>query len=336
MMRRFIISTMLAGTMALPGQMAIAETDLGEMVGTIAKTLLEQQQAAQESSLWQGVVENGSAAAYRQYLDAYPNGTHAREARQRLSNLGGAPVGQNNAARAEADLGLSRASRMAIQRRLATLGFYRSGIDGVFGSGTRRAIAAWQDSRQLPGNGYLNANQARMLQNGAAASNPAPADPATSAAQAELDLRLSRSQRVQIQRNLIALGYDPKGADGLFGTGTREAIRMWQRDTGERVTGYVTNAQVRSLQSDAAGRDPAPTENRAAAIDEELLGLTRDERVAIQRQLISLGYLSGRADGAFGPSTRSAIARWQGDNGLAASRYLTAEQVRTLRQQARI
>ena len=104
MMRRFIISTMLAGTMALPGQMAIAETDLGEMVGTIAKTLLEQQQAAQESSLWQGVVENGSAAAYRQYLDAYPNGTHAREARQRLSNLGGAPVAQNNAARAEADL----------------------------------------------------------------------------------------------------------------------------------------------------------------------------------------------------------------------------------------
>ena len=102
MMRRFIISTMLAGTMALPGQMAMAETDLGEMVGTIAKTLLEQQQAAQESSLWQGVVENGSAAAYRQYLDAYPNGTHAREARQRLSNLGGAPVGQNNAARAEA------------------------------------------------------------------------------------------------------------------------------------------------------------------------------------------------------------------------------------------
>ncbi len=33
MMRRFIISTMLAGTMALPGQMAMAETDLGEMVG---------------------------------------------------------------------------------------------------------------------------------------------------------------------------------------------------------------------------------------------------------------------------------------------------------------
>ncbi len=125
MMRRFIISTMLAGTMALPGQMAMAETDLGEMVGTIAKTLLEQQQAAQESSLWQGVVENGSAAAYRQYLDAYPNGTHAREARQRLSNLGGAPVAQNNAARAEADLGLSRPAAWRSSgdwRRLASIG----------------------------------------------------------------------------------------------------------------------------------------------------------------------------------------------------------------------
>ena len=334
MMRRFIISTMLAGTMALPGQIAMAETDLGEMVGTIAKTLLEQA-AGRPGKLTVGRGRERLCRGYRRYLDAYPNGTHAR----------GPASGCRTWARArgaeQRRAGRGRSGPVAGQPHgdSAAAGdgsFYRSGSTASSGSGTRRAIAAWQDSRQLPGNGYLNANQARMLQNGAAASNPAPADPATSAAQAELDLRLSRSQRVQIQRNLIALGYDPKGADGLFGTGTREAIRMWQRDTGERVTGYVTNAQVRSLQSDAAGRDPAPTENRAAAIDEELLGLTRDERVAIQRQLISLGYLSGRADGAFGPSTRSAIARWQGDNGLAASRYLTAEQVRTLRQQARI
>ena len=159
-----------------------------------------------------------------------------------------------------------------------------------------------------------------MLQNGAAASNPAPADPATSAAQAELDLRLSRSQRVQIQRNLIALGYDPKGADGLFRVLHNNDLVL------ERLAVEHVDVEVE------ARADVVPVEEP----DEELLGLTRDERVAIQRQLISLGYLSGRADGAFGPSTRSAIARWQGDNGLAASRYLTAEQVRTLRQQARI
>ncbi|WP_405401903.1 peptidoglycan-binding protein [Paracoccus sp. Ld10] len=331
-----MISTMLAGALAMPGHIAMAQADLEDMIGTIARSLLEQQQGTQETSLWQGVVQNGSAAGYRQYLEAYPNGTHARDARERLSQLDGSPAVENNAARAEANLGLSRTSRMAIQRRLAALGFYRSGIDGDFGSGTRRAIAAWQDARQLPGNGYLNANQARTLQQGAAAAASTTPDAATSAAQAELDLGLSRTRRIQIQRDLIALGYDPKGADGLFGTGTREAIRTWQRDTGERVTGYVTAAQLRSLQSDAAGRNPAPSQDRAAAIDEELLGLTRDERVAVQRQLISLGYLKGRADGAFGPATRDAIGRWQGDNGVTNSRYLTAEQVRTLQRQARI
>ena len=343
-MRRFCISTMVAGTMALTGP-AMANSELGDVVGTIARSLLEQQQAAQETSLWQGVVQNGSAAAYRQYLDAYPNGQFAREARQRLNgqagqgNQGSAPVvADSSAARAEAQLGLSRSDRMAIQRRLSSLGFYRSGIDGDFGSGTRRAIAAWQDARDLPGRGYLNANQVRQLLTSAntPATTPATGDGATSAAQAELNLRLTRSQRVQIQRDLIALGYDPRGADGLFGSGTREAIRSWQRDSGARVTGYVTEAQVRTLRNAGGDRTPAPTQNRAAELDEALLGLTRDERVAVQRRLINLGYLRGSADGVFGAATRSAIARWQGDNGLTESRYLTAEQVRTLQQQSRL
>lgn len=60
-------------------------------------------------------------------------------------------------------------------------------------------------------------------------------------------------------------------------------------------------------------------------MDEDLLGLTRAERASIQQRLISLGYLTGQADGVFGSTTRSAIGR-----------YLTAEQVRTLQEQARI
>ncbi|WP_234853633.1 peptidoglycan-binding domain-containing protein [Paracoccus everestensis] len=339
MVRSFCFSAVIASVFSISGPSAYADEKLGDIIGTIARTVLEQQQAAQEQALWAGVVENGSAAAYRQYLDAYPQGPNARNARDHLTKLGAATTATNGAAQAEAALGLRQSDRVAIQRRLAALGFYKSGIDGAFGAGTRRAVAAWQESRTLPRTGYLNAEQLRLLLGRAAtapASTPPLADnPVTSAAQTELNLGLTRPQRVQIQRDLIALGYDSKGADGLFGAGTREAIRAWQRNTGQRATGYMSAAQVGALHSDAEVRGSEATGGRAAAIDEDLLGLTRSERAEIQQRLIGLGYLKGRADGVFGASTRNALIRWQGDNGLKESGYLTAEQVRTLRAQAR-
>lgn len=76
-------------------------------------------------------------------------------------------------------------------------------------------------------------------------------------------MALTRAQRVQIQRDLIALGYDPNGADGLLGAGTREAIRAWQRNTGQPATGYVTVVQINSLRADAEALGSDATGNRA-------------------------------------------------------------------------
>ena len=347
MSQRIFFSAMLAGVMSI-GAPAHADPDLGEIVGTIARQLLEQQQGAQERALWDGVVANGSAAAYRQYLDTYPQGPNARTARERLERMtagsggGGTTVPVNDAARVEAQLALSRADRIAVQQRLAAGRYYTSGIDGVFGAGTRRAITAWQRANGHGQTGYLNRAQLTALTGGTearpdpATPAPAPGDSATAAARAELNLGLTRAERVQIQRNLISLGYDPKGADGLFGAGTREAIRAWQRNTGLAATGYMTTAQIQSLRTDAEARGTESSGDRAAAVDEDLLGLTRAERTTLQQRLIQLRYLSGGADGIFGATTRRAIARWQGDNGLSETGYLTAEQVRSLQQQTRI
>lgn len=353
MSQRLFFSIMLTGVMSISGP-AHAEPDLREVVGTIARQLLEQQQGAQERALWDGVVANGSAAAYRQYLDTYPQGPNARTARERLERLtagsaggsggGGTTAPVSEAARVEAQLGLTRSDRIAVQQRLAADRYYTSGIDGVFGAGTRRAITAWQRANGYGQTGYLNRTQLTALTGRTEARpdpatptpTPAPGDSATAAARAELNLGLTRAERVQIQRNLIALGYDPKGADGLFGAGTRDAIRAWQRNTGLAATGYMTTAQIQSLRADAEARGSETAGDRAAAVDEDLLGLTRAERTTLQQRLIQLRYLSGQADGIFGATTRRAIARWQGDNGLSETGYLTAEQVRTLQQQSRI
>jgi peptidoglycan hydrolase-like protein with peptidoglycan-binding domain len=55
----------------------------------------------------------------------------------------------------EKALGLKRAARVAVQRRLALAGFNPNGIDGVFGPRTRAAIAGFQTAWDFPATGYL-------------------------------------------------------------------------------------------------------------------------------------------------------------------------------------
>ena len=56
---------------------------------------------------------------------------------------------------------LNRAERVELQRRLTAAGFDTGGIDGQIGPASRRAILAFQDSRDLPRDGYASL---RLLQ----------------------------------------------------------------------------------------------------------------------------------------------------------------------------
>ena len=71
------------------------------------------------------------------------------------------------------------------------------------------------------------------------------------------------------------------------------------------------------------------------AQDEARLNLGPVERTEVQSRLSALGYDPKGIDGRFGPGTRRAISAWQGDNGLAATGYLNADQLARLRDQRR-
>ena len=169
---------------------------------------------------------------------------------------------------------------------------------------------------------------------------PAQSTSASSAAQAEAALGLSRTQRVTIQQRLTRLGYDTRGADGLWGSGTRGALSRWQAANGFAATGYITGPQVERIADQAAGKTatttPAATDaGTKASLEERLLSLTASERREIQLRLTVLGYDTKGTDGVFGANTRRAIARWQGDNGLSGSGYLNADQLQTLKTQSK-
>ena len=65
---------------------------------------------------------------------------------------------------------------------------------------------------------------------------------------AEDGLGLDRAERREIQEGLQAAGFDPGGADGMFGPRTRAAIRSWQSLRGVRATGYLDGATVAALR----------------------------------------------------------------------------------------
>ncbi|SFG85311.1 Putative peptidoglycan binding domain-containing protein [Palleronia marisminoris] len=83
------------------------------------------------------------------------------------------------------------------------------------------------------------------------------ATPEERAAAAEEALDLSREGRQGVQQDLSALGFDTRGVDGIFGSGTRGAIRGWQQDQGFPITGYLTAEQVSTLDRQGSQRREA-------------------------------------------------------------------------------
>ena len=78
--------------------------------------------------------------------------------------------------------------------------------------------------------------------------------PQDKAREVEEALKLSREDRRDIQRDLSLLGYDTRGIDGIFGRGTRSAIRSWQKASGYEPTGYLSADQLAALRSAAVVR----------------------------------------------------------------------------------
>lgn len=82
-----------------------------------------------------------------------------------------------------------------------------------------------------------------------------------SAEATEAGLNLNQAARRQVQRNLSLLGFDPKGIDGIFGPGTRAAIRSYQTANGHSVTGYLTQPVLAEMTAKA--------DQRAAELERE-------------------------------------------------------------------
>ncbi len=234
-----------------------------------------------------------------------------------VSAIGYSESGQTYPTLVRGDRGM--ALLYTLQQRLKDLGYYTIRVDGIFGSGTQRAVRWFQSVNGLSVTGKAdNATQQLLYSAQAkAASGYSPESYDT----------LSRSNRykaavVPLQRRLKALGYLSGSADGYFGSNTYRAVRNFQSRNGLSVTGVADSGTQQLLYSSSARpASGSSSSGSGSSTGYRLLywGCKGDAVKRLQQALIDAGYKSyvRSADGIYGQWTYDAVRAYQKDVGLS-------------------
>lgn len=303
---------------------------------------------AAEDALWTGAVAIDTIDAYRNYIARYPNGRYAAEAEKVIAEIIAEP--NRDARRAEDALSLTRDLRREIQRNLTILDYNTRGIDGIFGPGTRRAIANWQQVNGYSQTTYVTAEQINRL------------DAQASRRSAELEAEAERKRLEQAR--LDRAYWDETGArndeaglraylarfpDGIFAEVAADRISLieaanleaaeaedraaWDTaQTANTIAAYqdYLRAFPRGVFKPEAetriARLTAEAQNEGtqaeAAFEEERLNLNPLTARLVEARLTQLGLDPGPVDGVFDAETRRAIRRYQGARDLPVTGYL--------------
>lgn len=220
-----------------------------------------------------------------------------------------------------------------VQQRLIDLGYLSGVADSIFGTASVNALKEFQAKNGLSADGIAGASTYQVLFSYLAISadyivTPAPtATPLATATPTPAPITkdnvvtihqgTSGDAVLRLQERLTALGYYNSRRDGVCMADDAAAIRAFQRMNGlsvDGVAGYDT--QVLLYSATAIGSDGIMA---GASVDVSVTlrrGMTGETVRALQQRLITLGYLSGTADGIYGTATAEAVYNFQKRNGL--------------------
>jgi uncharacterized caspase-like protein len=143
-----------------------------------------------ELEYWRSVKESNKPEELNAYLTAYPNGQFKALALARLAAIKSGPSTTTRTLNAGVDpatfteeasqltedqIGLDKAQRRDVQRRLTGLGFDTK-MTGDFSEETRSVLKRWQAARGYPSSGYLNKLQHKALLSEIVAAPPTATD----------------------------------------------------------------------------------------------------------------------------------------------------------------
>ena len=222
-------------------------------------------------------------------------------------------------------LGSSGADVRAVQQRLKELGYLKGNADGDFGAATEAAVKAFQKQNGLEADGLvgkqtlnrLNSASAYTAPPGTPTPSPTPRVTATPKVDDDtyLEIGSSGTKVRTLQNRLIELGWLAGQADGYYGGATEYAVKRFQSRTGLVDDGVAGPDTLRRIYANNA----SGTSTVVSSIGVTLRKGDDSASVrALQTRLISLGYLTGYADGSYGTATEEAVKLFQRQNGLTA------------------
>ena len=204
-----------------------------------------------------------------------------------------------------------------LQARLAELGYYSGGTDGIYGETTTSAVKAFQRNNGLSGDGQAGAQTQTKLYSTSAKYASSPVATADPDATRSLSVGMTGNDVYALQERLIELRYLTGVADGVYGTETEEAVKAFQKNNGldaDGVAGYTTLKKLSGSCKAATRVTPSPEPSKLVLRE----GDSGDAVFELQARLFELGYYTGRIDGRFSEETTAAVKAFQKANGLGA------------------
>lgn len=205
-----------------------------------------------------------------------------------------------------------------LQGRLAELGYYAGGVDGIYGETTASAVKAFQRANGLSGDGQAGVQTQSKLYSSSARYASSPVATANPDATRTLTLGMTGNDVYALQERLIELRYLSGVADGVFGTETQAALIAFQKNNGLTADGNAGSSTLKKLAGSckaATRTTPTPVPSGTVTLRE---GDEGENVYILQAYLFELGYYTGRIDGRFSAETTEAVKAFQRANGLTA------------------
>lgn len=225
-----------------------------------------------------------------------------------------------------------------LQNALKLLGFYTGGVDGKFGSGTKKAVMQFQRANGLTADGLAGTKTQTLLyaqvNNGisggtsSSGSSSSGTSSGTSGFTRTLRKGYTGADVIAVQQKLKELGFYSGSVDGVYGTGSIAAVKKFQQQNGLTADGLVGSRTYAALMSASTGSSSnSGSDNSSSSSDSTSgqdyaegtlsYGSSGTEVKKMQQALKALGY-NVSADGSYGALTQMAVTQFQKRNGLTA------------------
>lgn len=238
----------------------------------------------------------------------------------------------------------SRGDRVKLlQKALNQLGYSAGSADGKFGSGTQRAVVAFQRANGLTADGLAGTKTLKKIEallsggtssGGSTTTKPDSGSSNTGSSNNGYTVPSRTLRRgyqgddvKSVQSRLKELGYYTGSIDGQYGSGSMAAVKAFQSKHGLTADGLAGKATYAILFSDSAKKanessttTKPSTPNNSYEIPTRTLRRndTGDDVANLQKRLKELGYYTSLVDGSYGNGTVAAVTAFQQQHGLTA------------------